>query len=100
MYVFYGHAELFLPHSLSLKEKRKTIQSIIARIRKRFNISIAEVNYQDLWQRSSLGFAAVCNTYTDAELMVSVIKDTLDLYEDDCDVVDFFNEINQIQLFR
>lgn len=96
MYVLYGHAELFLPHSLSLKGKRKTIQSVNARIRKRFNISIAEVNYQDLWQRSSLGFASACNAYTEAELMVSVIKDTLDLYENDCDVVDFFYVINQI----
>jgi len=96
LYVLYGHAELFLPHSSSLKEKRKTNQSIIARIRKRFNISIAEVNHHDLWQRSGLGFAAVCNTYTDAERMVSVIIQTLDQHEDDCDVVAFFHEINQV----
>lgn len=95
MYVLYGHVELYLPHSLSLKEKRKTIQSIIARIRKRFNISIAEVNYQDLWQRSELGFAAVCNTYADVELMISVIMQTLDQHEDTCEMLNFSHEINQ-----
>lgn len=84
-----------MPHSLSLKEKRKTIHSIIARIRKRYNISIAEVDYQDLWQRSCLGLAAVCNTYADAELMIEVIKQTLDQHEDTCEVLDFNYEINQ-----
>ena len=95
IYVFYGRAELLIPYSLSLKEKRKTIQSIIARIRKRYNISIAEVDYQDLWQRSCLGFAAVGNTYADAELMIAVIKQTLDQHEDTCEVLDFNYETNQ-----
>lgn len=95
IYVVYGQAELFLPHSLSLKEKRKTIQSIIARVRKRFNISISEVDFQDLWQRSGLGFAAVCNTYADTELMLAVIMQTIDQHEDSCEVVNFTHEINQ-----
>lgn len=94
MYVLYGQAELFLPHSSSLKEKRKTIQSIIARTRKRFNISIAEVDHQELWQRSGLGFAGVCNTISDADLMLTVIRETLDQHEDTCDVINFFYEIN------
>ncbi len=95
MYVLYGNAQLFLAHSSSLKEKRKTIQSIIARTRKRFNISIAEVGHHDLWQRSTLGFAAVSNTFADAELMVSVIRQTLDQHDDACEVMDFYHEINQ-----
>lgn len=94
MYVLYGKAELFLPHSASLKEKRKTIQSIVASTRKRFNISIAEVNHHELWQRSCLGFAAACHTFSETEMMISVIRQTLDQHEETCEVLEFSHEIN------
>ena len=44
--------------SHSLKEKRRVVRSILQRIRARFNVSVAEVDDQDLWQSISLGFAA------------------------------------------
>ena len=93
MYILYGHAELFFPYCSSLKEKRKTLQSIIARVRKRFNISICEVNYHDLWQRSALGFTAVCNSYTDIEPIINAIHDTLDQHLDLCEITDFKHNI-------
>lgn len=92
MYVVYGHAILYLPQSSSLKDKRQTIQSIIARIRKRFSISICEVDYHDLWQRSTLGFAAACSSYADVHLIISAIQDTLDQYQDVCEITDFRSE--------
>lgn len=98
MFVFYGHTELLLPYSSSLKDKRSTISSITTRIGRRFNISISEVAFQDRWQRSVLGFAAVCNTYSEAEIMISAIRDVLDQHEDTCDVVDFNYEINKYPL--
>ena len=52
MYVVYGYGELYLPYCSSLKEKRKIIHGLISRIRKRFNVSICEVQFHDLWQRS------------------------------------------------
>jgi uncharacterized protein len=48
-----------LRSSHSLKEKRKVTRSIKDRIRARFNVSVAEVDDQDLWQSIVLGFAAV-----------------------------------------
>ncbi len=93
MYILYGSTDLFFPYSESLKEKRKTVQSIIARVRKRFNISICEVDYHDLWQRSSLGFSAVCNTYSDAELLLNSIKNTLELHADISEMTMFRHQI-------
>jgi len=93
MYILYGGAELYLPGSSSLKDKRQTIQSIIARIRKRFNISICEVDFHDLWQRSTLGYAAACASYSNANLIIDSIKNTLEQYEDQCEVTSFRNEI-------
>lgn len=48
-----------LRSSHSLKDKRKVTRSIKDRIRARFNVSVAEVDDQDLWQSIVLGFAAV-----------------------------------------
>jgi len=53
--------ELYLPESNSLKSKRMIIKSLKDRIRNKFNVSIAEVDANDLWQRSVLGVACVAN---------------------------------------
>lgn len=89
MHIVYGYTELFLPSSSSLKEKRMTIQSITNRIRKRFNVSVREVDHQDLWQRSGLGFSAVSGSYSDLELIVEAVKDTLINHHDDFEIIIF-----------
>jgi hypothetical protein len=43
----------------SLKDKRQVIRSLKERIRSRFNVSVAEVEYQELWQRATIGVAVV-----------------------------------------
>ena len=53
--------ELFLPGAGSLKEKRFVLKSIKAKIRNLFNVSVAEVDFLDKWQRSVLGIACVSN---------------------------------------
>lgn len=53
--------DLFLHENFSLKGKRQVLRSIIQRARRRFNISIAEVEDQDLWQKAVLGICAVGN---------------------------------------
>ena len=93
MYIVYGDAELFLPYSESLKEKRKHIQSITARIRKRFNVSIAEADCHDLWQRSVLGFAAVCSSNAEAEFILQAISETIEQHEDACQLITFNSQI-------
>lgn len=45
----------------SLKEKRMVLKSVIEKVKNRFNVSIAEVGENDLWQRAELGVAAVGN---------------------------------------
>jgi uncharacterized protein len=53
--------ELFLPDSGSLKSKRFVLKSLKDKIRSRFNVSVAEVENNELWQRAVLGVAMVCN---------------------------------------
>jgi hypothetical protein len=51
--------ELRLPGNASLKGKRSIIKSVINRVGNEFNVSIAEVDGQDAWQRCVLGVACV-----------------------------------------
>ena len=53
--------ELHIPESGSLKTKRHSLKSLKDRIRSRFNVSVAEVDYNDLWQRTALAVAVVSN---------------------------------------
>jgi len=51
--------EIHLPACHSLKEKRKVVNRLRDRLRHRYNVSFAEVGYQDTWQRVGLALAAV-----------------------------------------
>ncbi len=51
----------------SLKEKRRVVSSLKDRVKARFNVSISEVDSQDLWQRSTLGIALVCSNRKQAQ---------------------------------
>ena len=51
--------ELRLPETHSLKGKRSILRSIKARVQQKFNVSIAECEEHDLWQRTVLGVSQV-----------------------------------------
>ncbi len=59
MVVGIGYVVLRVHESHSLKDKRKVLKSIIERVKNRFNVSIAEVRGQALWQKAELGVAVV-----------------------------------------
>jgi uncharacterized protein YlxP (DUF503 family) len=61
MFVGVLRLTLHLPEPGSLKSKRHLVRSAIDRVRARFNVAVAEVGENDLWQRSVLGVAAVGN---------------------------------------
>ena len=52
---------LHLPEGHSLKAKRRVLSSLKARLVQNFNVSVAEVDHQDLWQRTTIGIACVAN---------------------------------------
>ena len=51
--------DLLVPNCSSLKEKRYVLSSIKTRLRRKFNISVSEIDFQNKWQRSRLAIAAV-----------------------------------------
>jgi uncharacterized protein YlxP (DUF503 family) len=52
---------LRMPENQSLKAKRQIVKSIIARLQNKYNISVAEVDNQELWQLATLGLSCVSN---------------------------------------
>jgi uncharacterized protein YlxP (DUF503 family) len=63
MFVGVLRLTLHLPDPGSLKSKRHLIRSALDRVKARFNVSIAEVAENDLWQKSVVGVAAVGNDH-------------------------------------
>ncbi len=61
MFVGVCQIEIMLPDSDSLKAKRFVLSSIKTKIQNKFNVSVAEVGNNDLWQRGLLGLALVTN---------------------------------------
>lgn len=51
--------DLHFPGARSLKDKRQALRSLETRLRNKFNVSVAEVEHQDLWQRAKLAVVSV-----------------------------------------
>ena len=71
MFVGVLRLTLHLPDPGSLKSKRHLLRSAIDRVKARYNVSIAEVADNDLWQKSVVGVAAVGNDH-------AFVNETLD----------------------
>jgi len=68
---------LFLPHSHSLKDKRRVLKGLKDRLR-RFNVSVAEVDGQDLWQRATIGIATVSHDRSRVEEILRTVHDEIE----------------------
>ena len=51
--------DIHIPHAQSLKDKRMVVRSLKDRLRAKFNVSVSEVDHQDLWQRSQVSVVTV-----------------------------------------
>lgn len=51
--------ELYFPQAFSLKEKRKRMNSLRDRLKKRYNVAFAELDYQNKWQRAKIGIVTI-----------------------------------------
>jgi uncharacterized protein YlxP (DUF503 family) len=53
--------ELHIPDAQSLKDKRQVLRSLKDKLRRQFNVAVAELDHQDLWQRSVVGVVTLSN---------------------------------------
>jgi uncharacterized protein YlxP (DUF503 family) len=66
--------ELRLPDSHSLKDKRHTVKSLKDRLRNKFNVAVAEIDYQDLWQRALISAVTVSGDHGHAEQVLQAVE--------------------------
>ncbi|MBC7345259.1 MAG: DUF503 domain-containing protein [Clostridia bacterium] len=71
MVVGLARVELAISSAGCLKAKRRVVKSLVDRIRRRFNVSVAEVDQQGIWQRATLGIACVSNEASHADSILS-----------------------------
>ena len=67
--------ELRLENSHSLKEKRHVLESLKTRLRNKFNVAVAEIDNQDLWQRGTLAAVTVSSSHVHAEKVLRSVED-------------------------
>jgi uncharacterized protein YlxP (DUF503 family) len=85
MVVGLASIDIHIPESESLKGKRHILKRIKDRVKNKFNVSIAEVDHNELWQRTTLGVAVVSNRKQFANQVLS-------------EVVDLINKENGVQI--
>lgn len=77
MFIGVGRYELFLPASTSLKDKRQVLRSVSHTVQRKLNVSIAEVDYQDLWQRAAFGVSCVSGSVSQCAKVLQEVEKTI-----------------------
>jgi len=76
--IVYAEVECIIYNTHSLKDKRSVVKRLIAKIRKDFNVSISEIDFQDLWQRAKLAIVTVANELLYAEKIIQEVIKIID----------------------
>ena len=84
---------IHLPGCSSLKEKRRRLKPLIARLHKEFNISVAEVDHQDVWQDAVIACALVSNDKNHTQRSLQEIVKWIDSRWLDVELVDDYLEL-------
>jgi uncharacterized protein YlxP (DUF503 family) len=79
---------IHLPGCASLKEKRRRLKPLLARLHREFNISAAEVDYQDVWQSAVIAVALVSNDNGHTQRALQRVADWVENSWPDVDLVE------------
>lgn len=82
-----------MPDSQSLKAKRQIARSVAARIHNQFNVTVAEADDNDLWQRLTLGVCCLSNDTKHANEILSNVVAFVEKTRDDLELLNYETEI-------
>lgn len=85
--------KLRLPDNLSLKGKRQVVKSLTSRLKNRFNVSVAEVEDNDLWQLATIGVSFVSNDKRFTNEVLSKAAEFVVNGQGDYEMIDYEIEI-------
>ena len=84
---------LRLPENQSLKGKRRVLKSITTRVASKFNVAVAEVDSEDVWQLATLGICCVSNNSRHTNEVLSKVVDFIVNSHFDVEILDYQIEI-------
>lgn len=84
---------LYLPGNGSLKEKRGRLKPLLNGLRKEFNLAVAEVDDQDLWQSSVIALVTVANDAAHVHALLEHAVRWIELNRPDLHVLDWEIEL-------
>ena len=70
--------ELHIPDAQSLKDKRQVLRSLKDKLRREFNVAVAELDHHDMWQRSVVGVVTLSNEEKHVQEMLQKVLDAAD----------------------
>lgn len=70
--------EVHIPHSLSLKDKRKVVRPFVEGLRRLASLSVAEIGMADTWQRGVFGVAMVASDATELDRLIGRVRRYVD----------------------
>jgi uncharacterized protein YlxP (DUF503 family) len=85
--------EIYIPGVTSLKGKRGIVKPIVARLRKEFNVSVAEVDDQDHWGHAVIAVAAVSASSDYVHGLLTRVAESVAAWRLDAELVDYRIEI-------
>jgi uncharacterized protein YlxP (DUF503 family) len=93
MNVGIAKVSLRIPENMSLKGKRQVIKSIIGRVRSKFDVAVAEVDDNDIWQLATIGICTISNNKRHSNEVLSKVVDFISNSHFDIELLDYSIEI-------
>jgi uncharacterized protein YlxP (DUF503 family) len=84
---------LRIPENHSLKGKRMVLRSVTSQVKNKFNVSIAEIEDQDMWQVATLGITCVSNDSRHVNETLSHVMNFIETVRGDAEVLDYEIEL-------
>ena len=92
MQISVARVTIRLPENDNLKGKRRVVKSICTRVHNKFNVSISEIDDNELWQIASFGIVCAGNSSRITEGTLNSVLDYINASSDDFEVIDISQE--------
>ena len=96
MNVGVGKVSLRIPENMDLKGKRQVLKSIMGRVRGRFDVAVAEVDDNDMWQAATIGICCISNNKRHSNEVISRVVRFIESSRFDVEILDYSIEIIDI----
>jgi len=93
MNVGVARVSLRIPENMDLKGKRQVIKSIIGRVKSKFDVAVAEVDANDIWQLATIGICCISNNKRHSNEVLSKVVHFIESSRFDVEILDYSTEI-------